>query len=219
MNIDKTIKLSDLLTSFTIIISVIALSISWSKDRITRETEMADRVRSASALALTKLDRWELQNLSLYQELQPTFVETSEMLSEEYNIIKARDHLWRRINEERTLIARKVLDEKIMTSYFDLLSHFPDTRKQFQTLFERLRIIEQEISDDFLVESQNNIRHFDGRRDEYTSAMLGNALRFTASKHKERFKKKTDIAIEPVRKFLFDVISKSNKDILRVRRE
>lgn len=219
MKYDMNVKLGDVLTTLTIIISVIALLISWSKDRITRETEMADRIRSASAYALTSLDRWQLHNMSLYDELQPIYVETSEMLSDDFNLIKARDFLWKKINEQKTIISRNILEEKIKTSYFDLLSHFPDTRNQFQGLFNDLDSIEENISHEFLSESESNILHLDSHRDKYTSAMLGNALRNTSSKYQIAFKKQTNSAIEPVRDFLFEIISKSNNDILRVRRE
>jgi hypothetical protein len=84
MTVDRTIKISDLLTSLTILVSVITLTVSWSKDRLTREKEQADRVRSAAAKTLTQLDRWQALQLSIFRELQPVFVETSEMLVDNY---------------------------------------------------------------------------------------------------------------------------------------
>jgi len=74
MNIEWTVKFGHILTSVTILVSVIALLFSWSKDQVARETEMADKVRYAASVALTKLDRWQLLNLSLYQNLQSVFV-------------------------------------------------------------------------------------------------------------------------------------------------
>jgi hypothetical protein len=87
MTVDRTIKISDLLTSLTILVSVITLTVSWSKDRLTREKEQADRVRSAAAKTLTQLDRWQALQLSIFRELQPVFVETSEMLVDNFNSI------------------------------------------------------------------------------------------------------------------------------------
>ena len=218
MTFDWSIKFGDILTSLTILVSVSALIISWSKDRVTRETEQADKVRAAAATALTQLDRWQLLNASLYQELQPTFIETSEMLQDDFDVVKARDYLWKTINGRQTQIASKILDEKILTAYVDLLSHFPASRDQFLKVFEQLRLLEEDISGKFLMTSQNDVLYFEGKQQNYTSAMLGNALRTTAAKHKEELIDKSTKTIRPIRQFLFDVIAKSNKDILSANR-
>jgi len=214
MKIEGTIKIGDLLTSVTIIISVVALVLTWTKDRIARETQQADLVRSAAASAITKLDRWQTLQLSLYEELQPEFVITSEKLSEDFDTVKVRDYLWKTISTKRIQIASKILDEEISTSYIDLLAHFPRTRGLFVDLFRTLSDTEESISGSFQEETQQDVLSFEGNKANYTSAMLGNALRSTAQKHKERFSELSTSAIKPVREFLFDIISKSNAQIL-----
>jgi hypothetical protein len=214
MQLDWKIKVGDILTSLTIIVSVAALVITWTKDQDTRQTQQADLVRSAAASVITKLDRWQALQLSLYQELQPEFVATSEKLAEEYDIIEVRDYLWKTISNERIQISSRVLEEHISTSYINLLAHFPDTRRQFLDMFQQLSEIEERISGSFLKQSQQDILAFEGKEANYTSAMLGNALRSTAAKHKEEFIRETSNAIAPVRAFLFDVIAKTNAQIL-----
>src|SRR5438876_1156154 len=120
LTLDKTIKASDLLTSVTIIVSVVALVITWTKDRDVRVREQADRVRTAAAKTLAKLERWQILQLSLYDQLQPVFVETSEMLEKEFNVIGTRDYLWKQINAQHTSISAKVLEEGFETAYVDL---------------------------------------------------------------------------------------------------
>ncbi|WP_089725882.1 hypothetical protein [Candidatus Thiosymbion oneisti] len=219
MQLDWTIKIGDILTSFTIIVSVAALVITWTKDQDTRETQQANLVRSAAASVITKLDRWQALQLSLYQKLQPEFVITSEKLGEEYDIIEVRDYLWKTISNKRIQIFSKVLEEQITTSYIDLLAYFPDTRRKLLDLFQELNEIEERISSSFLGQSQQNILAFEGKEANYTSAMLGNALRSTAAQHKEEFIRKTSHVIAPVKAFLFDVIAKSNKQILHASRD
>lgn len=214
MKIDWTVKFGDILTSVTIVVSVIALLLAWSKDRTARETENADKVRYAASMALTKLDRWQLLNLSLYQDLQPVFVGTSEKLSEQYDVIKVRDYLWKTINIHRTSISKKVLDEQIYTSYIGLLSHFPDSQEKFQTLFDKLIEIENSNSDRLLSLTERDVLSFKNKQEGYTTAMLGNTLRNSAKKQKEDFKKQTDEAINPIKDFLFNIVSKSNQEIL-----
>jgi hypothetical protein len=157
MKLERTIQVGDILTSLTIAISVITLVISWSKDRSTREAERADRVRAAAAKALTQLDRWQALHLSLYQELQPAFVETSEMLQDDFTMVKTRDYLWKAINAQRTRIIAKILDERIETAYIDLLSHFPAARSLFLDTFAQLQTVENEVTGRFLVAAQNEV--------------------------------------------------------------
>ena len=102
LKLDWSIKVSDLLTSITIVVSVIALLISWSKDREAKLTEQANRVRIAAATAIAKLDRWQALQLSMYRELQPTYVEMSELLTDRYDVQRVRDQFWKRVNIERT---------------------------------------------------------------------------------------------------------------------
>ena len=218
MTFDRSIKLGDVLTSLTILVSVIALIISWSKDRLTREMEQADKVRAAAAKALVQFDRWQFLNSSIYQELQPTFVETSEMLQDDFDVAKARDYLWKTIDSRQTQIASKILDEKILTAYIDLLSHFPASRDHFLKVFEQLRLVEEDVSGKFIEASQKDVLSFQGRQQDYSSAMLGNALRITAAKHKKELDEKSTETVRPVQQFLFDVIAKSNKELLNASR-
>lgn len=214
MQIDWNIKVGDILTSLTIIVSVVALVITWTKDRTTRETQQADLVRSAAASAITKLDRWQALQLSLYQELQPEFVITSEKLVDDFNVIKVRDYLWKTISSKRIEISSKILEEQISTSYINLLAHFPETRRQFLAMFQTLNKAEEEISGSFLEQTQKDVMAFEGRKEKYTSAMLGNALRSTATQHKEKVISETSRIIAPVKSFLFDIIAKTDKHIL-----
>jgi hypothetical protein len=215
MIIERSIKVGDILTSLTILVSICALIISLSKDRLTKEKEQADKVRAAAAKALIQLDRWQYLNLSIYQELQPTFVETSEMLCDDFDVIKARDYLWKAINSQRTRIASKILDEKIMTAYVDLLSHFPASRNYFLKVFEELRLLEEDVSGRFIEASQKDVMFFEGKEQKnYTSAILGNMLRTTAMKHKKEFVEKYTENVRSVRQFLFDVIVMSDKELL-----
>ena len=219
MDFEWTVKFGDILTSITILVSVAALVISWSKYRLTRETEQADRVRSAAARSLTKLDRWQLLSLSLYDELQPFFVETSEMLSTEFNVIKARDHLWKETNRARMSISSKILEEEIATSYVDLIAHFPIVREKIRHAINTLDELERQTSDKYLEASQKDVFSMHGKENSYHSAMLGDALRNTAFNYRKQLLNETDKVIEPIRELLFSIIVKPNREILGPGRE
>jgi hypothetical protein len=173
-------------------------------------------VRSAAAKTLTQLDRWQALQLSIFRELQPVFVEASEMLVDNFNVIKVRDYLWKTINIQRTHIASKVLEEQIGTAYVDLLSHFPTVRSVFLNAFNQLKQTEARIMEAFLADTEGDVLSLYERKNEYTTAMLGNALRRTAVKHSEQLETSTNQIIQPVREFLFEIIGKADKEILKV---
>ena len=106
LQFDRTIKAGDILTSITVMLSVIALVLSLAKDRATRVSDQANKVRAAAASAIVKLDRWQAVQLSMYQELQPTFVELSEELAKRYDVVATRDKFWRQVNLVRTRVNR-----------------------------------------------------------------------------------------------------------------
>jgi hypothetical protein len=211
---DWTISIGDVLTTTTIIISVLALVISWSKDRYSRRKEQADRVRGTVAIALAKLDRWQALQLSAFQEIQPLFIDTSEMLATEFNIVKTRDFLWRSINAQRTKVAAKILDEQIESAYVGLFSHFPAIRPLFLRTLAELNSTEQAVMGSFLEASQDDVMSFENRGAEYTSAMLGNALRKTGAKYQAELVEKTGTTLEPLREFLLRVVALPDSEIL-----
>lgn len=215
MNIEWTIEFGDILTTMTILISVTALIISWSNDRRSREAALADKVRAAAAHALTKFDRWQSLNLSLYDELQPIFIEVSEALEKDFNIMKARDRIWKEIYLVRARISSKILDEQIGTSYIDLLSHFPKLRIVFHTLFEQLTKLENRISEELLLSAQEKILQLDGHEEKYASAILGNALRDTANDFRERLKTGAQESIVPLKRILINIMVSPNQLVLK----
>lgn len=209
-----TITFGDLIAALTVGISAFAIWRSLRKDREERMSDRADKVRFAAARALTQLDRWQLLNLGLYEQLQSVFVSTSEMLTQEFDIVGARDHLWRRINEERTQIRKSVANEKIPTSYVDLLPHFPFWRDTFRNTLQELDAIEEYIFWRLLVETQSDVHWFHDRKDSFESADLGNALRSTAEEFRQELIDKSDDRISPLREYLEGVIVQPDTMIL-----
>jgi hypothetical protein len=214
LKLEWTVNVGNILTTMTIIVSVIALLISWSKDRYTRQKEQADRVRSAVARTIAKLDRWQVLQLSAFEEVQLVFIETSEMLAENFDLVTARDYLWKSINAQRTKIAAKILDEQIETAYVDLFSHFPAIRKLFLDTLSRLNSAEKEVTLSFLKATQQDVLALEKVKDGYTTAILGNALRATAAKHSAEFEAITSKIMEPIREFLIRVVGKTDSEIL-----
>lgn len=217
--LDRTIKANDVLTSLTIIISVLALLCSWQKDRDARTRAEANQVRTAAATTLVKLDRWQNLHRSLYSELQPIYVETSEMLLKNFDIISARDYLWKQINTQRTHIATHVLEEKIETAYVDLFAYYPSARGSFLSAIANLKKAEEVAVSRLLDDTQAAVMSFEGKNAGYTTAMLGNALRTAASPIEENFLANSNQALALIRDELYTVIASEDEMLLNRRKD
>jgi len=218
MKLDRSVKVGDILVLLTIIISVVTLAVSWSKDRTTREREQANSVRAAAAQALTRLDRWQALHLSIFRDLQPAFVETSEMLVGEFNLAKARDHLWKTIATRLANIEARVVDEQLKTAYVDVLAHFPAVRGVFVGVFEKLEPAVDKTMRNFLEATQHAVLAFKEKEVSYTTAQLGNSLRVEAAQHEAILRTDTEAIIMPVRNLLLDIISRSDAELLHTAR-
>lgn len=214
MRVDWSIKIGDLLTMATIIVSVTALLISWSKDRDSRLKEQANQVRVAVGTAVAKLDRIQALHLSAFQELQPAFVDTAEMLAKDFNVVAARDFLSKRINGQRTKIVEKALDEHIETAYIGLFSHYPAIRPLFLDTLRQLKAAEEEVLGAFLDATQREIMALRERKADYSSGELERSLRGIAAEHRADLERKTASILEPARAFLLQVVTKSDGEIL-----
>lgn len=214
LNLDRTIKASDVLTSLTILVSVVALLVSWTKDRDIRTREQADRVRTAAAKTIAKLERWEAIQLSLYSELQPTYVEVSEAMAKQFNVASSRDLLWKRINALRAKIASRVLDEAVETAYVDLFAYHPSIRGTFQEVMADLRTAEKEASLQLLAETERAILSFEGKQSGYQTAQLGNALRAVAHTVEVEFRKRIASRLTGIQDYLYRLLSLTDEQLL-----
>ena len=79
LKLKQEISIGEILTSLTILISLVTLSINWTLERKKNQAEQANQIRVAASEAWDKIDRWR-EISSSYIDLDPIFVETSELL-------------------------------------------------------------------------------------------------------------------------------------------
>lgn len=171
-------------------------------------------MRTAAAKTLAKFERWQGLQKSLYSELQPTYVETSEILLTDFNIVSARDGLWKKINAQRVRISDRVLSESIETAYVDLFAYYPSIRVAFLAAIAKLDDSEDVASSKLLEDTQAAVMAFEGKKAGYSSAMLGNALRNAAAPIEKQFVQDTNGILEPIRDDLYTLISSDDDTIL-----
>jgi hypothetical protein len=210
----KKIRASDVLTSFTILVSIIALTINWHRDTQTRIRDQANSVRVAASRTLAKLERVQALQISLYRELEPVYVETSTRLATHFDVIEARDFLWNSIDTKRVQISSRVLAEDLETAYVDLFAYYPSIRDQFLKAIGTLKSAEVNSIYNLHQGTQVEVLSFRGRRAGYTTAQLGDVLRAASKKEEAAFELTTDAILKPVRTELYTLISKSDAELL-----
>jgi hypothetical protein len=213
--INPEIKAGDVLTSLSILISLVALLIAWAKDRKIRRKEQADRVRTAAAQIVAKLERWKELNMWLFQAIQPSLVKTSEIFTDDFNIVTARDYLWKELNAVRLQTQEKILNEQIEMAYVELYGYDPRVHDLFVSTLESLKQKESLLFNKLLSATQIDVKCFIDKEAEYTTDSLGNALRKTCYDHAQILKAEVKYTINPIHTYLYRLISATDREILR----
>lgn len=213
-HIKPEITVGDILTLVTILITLYTLYSAWMQSKRLREKELATNIRNACANVLGKLERWRELNVALFENAQPLYVETSEMLEKNQNVIKTRDYLWKNLNAARNAIRHTVLEEKLESSYTDLYGYSPQLVDRFITVLSELKEVEKAVFSDFLEKSQQNVMDYQNKLGQYTSAMLGNELRELAAQCSEAFEHNATTAIEPLKQKLTELLREPDQNII-----
>ena len=209
------ISIGDILTTASILVSLIALLYSWSKERNLRKKEQADKIRNAAARTLSKLERWQELTGWYFDYVQHIFVEVSDFLSNDYDVLAARDLLWKNLNSSRLLIKQKILDEEIETAYVELYGYIPAIYSLVLETIDALKSAEEKVFNNFVMKTQEDVmayRQID--KGKYTSAMLGNDLRTTCYTFRTDLYERNNIVMQQVRGFLISVVMASDIDVL-----
>jgi hypothetical protein len=221
LSLSREIRISDFLTATTILISLVSVLISWNIDRKIRLAKEADDIRAAAASSLGELERWNDLSLSLYTEAQSTFVDASEVATRiemksplNERLERARDLLWKRLNEIHTSILRKAVDERIDSGYIKLFGYYPSIRRLYQETLARMRLENDEMLKELLTQSELSIMSFMNANDGLHSAEVGSALRATASQVKAKYKEKYRTEMMATERFLVEKIEADDKHLL-----
>jgi len=212
--IDPIVKISDILTLLIIVISLISIRHELEKERILRQKEQADKVRDAASVIISKLDRWKELSLSLFQEIEAAFVETSEHFGDNPDVEKTRDFVWAKLNLLRTNCFEKMLSENIESAYVNLYRFDPSVRDFFDKVIKQLKAEEEVMFQELLVSTQNEIL-VNCRKDDYKTSDLRNSLMSRSIYIKIFYKERLEYILEIVGKYLLPIISKSDEDLLK----
>jgi tetratricopeptide (TPR) repeat protein len=222
--IDPKMEIGDILTFFAIVISAMTLIFSLSKDRALREKENADKIRDAAAKTMAKLDRWLELSLSIFQDAQPVFIDTIEMLKTEFNkddfdIENTRNYLWKNMISLYNEISRKILDEDLQTAHNNLfgnrpLGYQPRLTEIFKVKLKELQAARDKSFRDFIFETQENVLAYNDRKYDYKTNDLWNDLKDTAESNKDEYEKNVKPIFDQLSNLLLDIIRKEDYELL-----
>lgn len=220
IEIEPTVKVGDLLTSVSILITLVSLLIAWSFERQSQDREQADKARRAAAATLAKLERMQELSLWYYDEVKPLFVQASEELARNRNGISTRDALWRQLDEVRIKAVNRIHEEQIEQSYVELYGYYPQAYEILTAAIVQLKKQDEELFREFQEKTQDDIFAFTNEdriqpKTDYQTAQLGNKLRETTSSYRERFKSDADQILKKPRDFILSVVIAPDDEILR----
>lgn len=179
-NLKSEISIGDILTIASIIISIVALLVSWNKDRQLKKKEYADKIRHTASVIIAKIERWTELSQRFFDDIQPLITDTDVLVSKEKDITSARDFLWRGLVAKHAEFLTRIVDEKIEISYVDLYGYDPKVQTLFSITTQQLKAIDDTIHIAVLNMTQNNVLRLNkDTKSPPISAQLGNELRKT----------------------------------------
>ena len=216
MTFEKKINFGNILTILTFLVSTVTFAITWDRDIQLQRRDQANEIRRAAALTLAKVERWEDISLSFYQNAQPFYVETSELLIKNRDTVQSRDYLWRELNKTRNETQQRILEEDLQTAYVALFSYHPAVKTLFEDTISRLESSEEKAFENLLLNTQVDILSIsnNGEESELQSAALGNSLRQTAFVVQSGFQNNIADDITCLNDFLTEIIMKNDEDLL-----
>jgi hypothetical protein len=212
--LDRVVKAGDLLTPITVFLSVLTFAWTIRKDLQSRQSVEADRVRAAAAQALGRLDRWKELALWYYRDIAATFVETSDLLAQEFDVGKARDHLWAALSAAHIKSAERLLNESLETAFINLSSSYPGVYDAFGKTIEEMKNLDAEAFGELLEVTQAAVLSYQTKHLNYMPPMLGNDLRRCAGAVSALLKDQLEAAGIPIRTFLISTIKQNDEELL-----
>lgn len=214
MVVKAEISVGDILTIISIVVSVIALLISWHTNQELKRKEFADKIRHGASTVVVKLQRWRELMLRFFEDIQPLITEADMELVRNQKIIDIRDIFWQKLSDIRTKLSQRIVDEQVETAYIDLYGFDPRIQILFSEVINRLKVVDKSIYSQTLNSTQSDILSL---RPPFYSSQLGNELRNTCHLIAEDCRLLMDEAIEPFCKEMIRLIEQNDIQIVKRR--
>jgi hypothetical protein len=169
--------LKDYITAVSVLVSVAGLIYTWTKDRLFRRQEYADRIRTAAATTMAKLERWQEIAIQYFEDLEPATVNAALDVADGTDPLRVGKQLWRDSVSARATWAERVMKEEIELAYVHLYAHDLDVQERFADVIRRLDEIGKRIYRRCLVQTQDRVLAYRSVTDDALRGRLGPELR------------------------------------------
>lgn len=211
------ISIGDLLTIVSVVVSIIALLVSWRRHQELQRKEYADRIRRSAGTVVAKLHRWKDLTLRFYEDVQPLITEADMTQVKAQNFVEVRDLFWHGLSIAHSKSSQRILEEQIEIAYVDLYGYDPKIQVLFNEVLDRLKLIDNSIFTLVLYSTQSDILRLSTEEGPYISAQLGNKLRNTCYQLREECKSLMDDVIAPFSLEMIKLIEQEDQSILERR--
>ena len=217
LTVKPEISIGDLLTIVSIVVSVMALLISWRRHQELRKKEYADRIRRSAGTVVAKLHRWKDLTLRFYEDIQPLITEADMTQVKAQNFVAVRDFFWHGLGTAHSKSSQRILEEQIEIAYVDLYGYDPRIQVLFNEVLDRLKLIDHSIFTLVLYSTQSDILQLSTEEGPYVSAQLGNKLRDTCYQLREECRHLMDDVIAPFSSEMIKLIEREDQSIFERR--
>jgi hypothetical protein len=215
--IDPIVKISDLLTSVVILLSIGSLIITLKKEEHSRQIDQVNKIKSSAVDVIGKLAKWRSVSFLIFEQMDVIFVNTSEELMKDFeHPWQARDYMWKMLRIQRYKSLDKMLKYNLIGGFGNSGSYNPYIDLFFEEVLKRLREEEEAMFQIGLLENSARYidQYFDKGKDNYDVANLRNDLVNDAEKVKTIYDREIESIIEISRNKLMNIINMEEKDLL-----
>jgi len=224
-SLKREIDFGDLLTPFSILVSVFAVVLTWINDTDLRTKQYADSIRRSSSVLAAKLDRWAVLEDRYFEDLQPALILASLDTSKTHNVQPAKRDLYRGLKDAESKASQRIIDEQLEISYMELYGYIPSLEPPFEKIRQGIKKAETDSHRRLEAALQCKIlgpdspgcpedpEYLTNMRDR-DSGRMGNALRGEAEVERKRLRVQIDEITSPLRTNMLRLIQLEDKKLL-----
>jgi hypothetical protein len=211
--LDKVLTIGDMLTPMTVLVSVVALWITWSHDSDLRRRQYADQIRHSASVVTAKIERWAPLADRYFEDIQPAIIDASESVAETHSREPANRKLYKGLMEAQAKASQRIVEEQLEVAYIELYGYVPSLRDTFDKTIYRIKDAETHAHQNTIDTLQYQLAS-EAVLTSPNSIVAGNPLRSSAEQQRQQLRGQLEAIATPLRQKMLRLISLSDEDIL-----
>ncbi len=209
----RQISFGDLLTPISILISLVAVLLTWQNERESRTKQYADSIRGSCSTVSAKLERWGTLAGRYFDDIQLALITASTETARTHKNLPARTDLYRGLKEAEGKASQRIVDEQLEIAYTELYAYVPALRPPFEKI--RQQITAAERGSHYRLEHSLQDKINDKKLLKCSdSSVMGNALRTEAWEEREKLDKEIQQITAALRANILKLINLTDRDLL-----